>query len=136
MRFFCVLLAGLVLFPPSASHAVAPVCEMEMQRGTASWYGPGFAGRMTKNEEVYDPRHYSAAHKSLPFGTIVKVTSLRNSKSVFVRINDRGPHAKNRIIDLSEAAARQIGMIDSGVAKVAIYECDTPSFSRKNIPNR
>lgn len=135
MRLFCVLIAGLFLAASSA-RAEAPVCKQEVERGTASWYGPGFAGMLTKNEEVYDPRHYSAAHKTLPFGTILKVTNLKNDKSVFVRVNDRGPHSKKRVIDLSEAAARQIGMIDSGIAKVALYHCDTPSFSRRDIPNR
>jgi len=69
--------------------------------GTASWYGPNFAGKLTANGEIYNPRELTAAHQSLAFNTIVRVTNLRNGQSVDVRINDRGPFIDNRIIDLS-----------------------------------
>jgi rare lipoprotein A len=90
------------------------------QTGEASWYGPGFAGNTTANGETYDPRAMTAAHRSLPFGTQVQVTNLNNGSTVTVRINDRGPYAGGRIIDLSEAAAEQIGMRSSGVAQVEL----------------
>jgi rare lipoprotein A (peptidoglycan hydrolase) len=90
------------------------------QRGEASWYGPGFAGNTTANGEIYDPRALTAAHPSLPFGTHVRVTNERNGQFVTVRINDRGPFVGGRIIDLSEAAAEQIGMKSSGVAPVTL----------------
>jgi len=88
--------------------------------GKASWYGPGFHGRLTANGERYNQNAMTAAHKSLRFGTRVKVTNLRNGRSVIVRINDRGPFIKGRVIDLSAAAARSINMIHSGVAPVKI----------------
>ncbi len=85
----------------------APVFE---QTGTASWYGNRFHGRRTASGERYDMHAYTAAHKSLPFGTILRVTNLDNSKSVLVRVNDRGPFVRGRIIDLSRVAAKEIGV--------------------------
>ena len=90
------------------------------QRGTASWYGPGFVGNTTANGETYDPSQLTAAHRTLPFGTRVRVTNQHNGASVVVRINDRGPYAGDRIIDLSEAAASEIGMRGSGLAEVTL----------------
>ena len=90
------------------------------QIGKASWYGPKFHGKKTANGEIFNTNDFTAAHKTLPFGSIVKVISLENNKSIIVRINDRGPFAKNRIIDLSKAAAKQIGMITNGVMRVKI----------------
>lgn len=89
-------------------------------RGQASFYGDGFAGRPTASGERFDPAAMTAAHPSLPFGTKVRVTNQANGRQVVVRINDRGPFAKNRIIDLSEGAAGRIGMINSGTARVVI----------------
>jgi rare lipoprotein A len=88
------------------------------QTGIASWYGPGFQGRRTANGERFDTNQLTAAHKTLPFGTRVRVRSLVNGKEVVVRINDRGPFIAGRIIDLSRAAAQAIGM--SGVKRVVI----------------
>ena len=89
-------------------------------RGKASWYGPGFHGRLTANGERYNQYALTAAHKSLPFGTKVKVTNVNNGRSVVVRINDRGPFIRGRVIDLSTAAARNIGMIHHGVVPVRL----------------
>ena len=86
--------------------------------GIASWYGPGFHGKLTANGEKYNQRGITAAHKLLPFGTMVRVTNLDNGRSVVVRINDRGPFLHERIIDLSEGAAKSVDMINSGTAKV------------------
>lgn len=86
--------------------------------GTASFYNDYFAGKMTASGEKYDPNKLTAAHKSLPIGTMIKVTNLENDKSVIVRINDRGPYVKSRILDLSKAAALQLGFIPNGYAKV------------------
>lgn len=91
------------------------------QRGFASWYGPGFHGRRTANGERYDMNALTAAHPSLPFGTRVAVRNVRTGRSVTVRINDRGPFSKSRILDLSYAAAREVGMIGPGTAFVEIY---------------
>jgi rare lipoprotein A len=88
--------------------------------GKASWYGPGFDGRLTANGETFDQQEMTAAHPHLEFGTKVKVTNLQNGRSVVVRINDRGPFIRDRIIDLSAAAARALNMMSSGVAPVRL----------------
>lgn len=95
-----------------------------IDRGTmrASWYGPRFHGRLTANGEIYDQNAYTAAHKSLRFGTILRVTNTRTNKSVIVRINDRGPYIPGRQIDLSKAAAKELDVISSGVKKLKIEE--------------
>ena len=95
-----------------------PSTGRQVRGGVASWYGPGFHGRQTANGERYNQNAYTAAHKSLPFGTKVKVTNLRNGQSVMVRINDRGPFIRGRVIDLSAGAARVIGV--SGTAPVRL----------------
>jgi len=88
--------------------------------GQASWYGPGFYGNRTANGEVFRPGTYTAAHRSLPFGTRVKVTNLNNGRSAVVRINDRGPFTGGRIIDLAHGAASDLGVTASGVATVRL----------------
>ncbi|WP_267383963.1 septal ring lytic transglycosylase RlpA family protein [Cyanobacterium sp. uoEpiScrs1] len=93
---------------------------ISLRKGMASWYGPGFHGRLTANGERYNQNGLTAAHKNLPFGTKVRVTNLNNGRSITVRINDRGPYAHGRIIDLSKGAARVIGLMGSGVAPVKI----------------
>lgn len=92
----------------------------KIEEGIASWYGPNFHGKLTANGEKYDMHGLTAAHRTLPFNTIVKVKNLDNGQSVKVRINDRGPFAKNRIIDLSRKAARKIGMLGPGTAHVEL----------------
>ena len=99
-------------------------CSEEVGRGVASWYGPGFEGALTKSEEVFDPSALSAAHPSLPFGTILKVTNMRNQRSVFVRVNDRGGFSKERVIDVSKAAAEELDMVQDGTAAVALFKCN------------
>lgn len=89
--------------------------------GIASYYGPQFTGRQTASGERFDPRKLSAAHRSLRFGTVVKVTNPENKSSVSVRINDRGPFVEGRIIDLSPAAAKKIGLTEKkGITKVVL----------------
>ena len=92
----------------------------ELQRGSASWYGPRFHGRRTANGERYDMHGFTAAHRTLPFGTIVRVRGLRTGREVEVRINDRGPFAPGRVIDLSRAAADSLGMLGLGVKEVML----------------
>ena len=94
----------------------------EMGTMRASWYGPGFHGRKTANGEIYDQMSLTAAHKSLKFGTLLKVTNPRNGKSVVVRINDRGPYIEGRQLDISKAAAIELGLLRRGVAKMKIEE--------------
>jgi rare lipoprotein A len=87
--------------------------------GVASFYGDEFAGRSTANGERYDPNAYTAAHRTLPFGTIIRVTRRSTGDWVLVRVNDRGPYGKRkRILDLSKQAARRLGMLHDGIAKV------------------
>jgi len=88
----------------------------------ASWYGPRFHGKLTANGEIYDQTALTAAHKSLRFGTLLKVTNPRSKKSVIVRINDRGPYIPGRQLDLSKAAAEQLDVIGSGVKKLKVEE--------------
>lgn len=92
-----------------------------IETGVASWYGPNFHGKLTANGETYDMDGMTAAHRTLPFDTEVVVENLDNGNTTRVRINDRGPFAKDRIIDLSRAAAREIGMIGPGTARVRLY---------------
>ncbi len=109
-----ILLAGACAVNPRVRFA-DPI-----QTGLASWYGPGFHGRDTSSREIYNMFELTAAHRSLPFGTWVVVTNLNNGLSVRVKINDRGPFVKGRIIDLSYAAARVLGMVEPGVIPVRI----------------
>lgn len=104
-----------VLFGCASAH------KSSYQIGTASWYGEKYHGRKTASGEIYNMNAMTAAHKTLPFGTKVKVVSKVNGKSVVVRINDRGPFTKKRIIDVSKAAAQQLEMIKSGEAQVILY---------------
>lgn len=89
---------------------------------TASWYGPKFDGKLTANGETYNQLAYTAAHKTLPFGTMLKITNPRNGKSVVVRINDRGPYIAGREIDLSKGAALSLGMMPRGVIRVDVEQ--------------
>jgi len=118
-------LAGYGAVPLHSSAHVKPSIMHKnhrgfVQRGTAAWYGAKFHGRKTSSGERFDMNKLTAAHRTLPFNTAVKVTNLNNKASVVVRINDRGPYAKNRIIDLSRAAAHKIGLDRSGTAPVRI----------------
>lgn len=96
----------------------------QSETGLASWYGPGLHANTTAGGEVFDMNDLTAAHPSLPFNTRVKVTNLKNKKTVVVRINDRGPFIKKRIIDVSMEAARRLDIIQSGVAKVSVEVVD------------
>ena len=105
------------------------------QRGTASWYGKKFHGRKTSSGETYNMYAFTAAHKSLPLPTNVRVTNLRNGKSIVVRVNDRGPFVGDRIIDMSYAAARQLDMITQGTAPVEIVALnERPGYSATPQP--
>ncbi len=88
----------------------------------ASWYGPRFHGRITANGEIYDQMAFTAAHKKLKFGTLLRITNPKNSKSVVVRVNDRGPYIYGRQLDLSKAAALELEVIEKGVAKLKVEE--------------
>ncbi|MCH8569292.1 MAG: septal ring lytic transglycosylase RlpA family protein [Balneolales bacterium] len=111
----------LLILAGCRSKRELPRSAQLFERGEASWYGPGFHGNQTANGERYNQNHMTAAHRTLPFGTVVRVRNMNNGKWVDVRINDRGPYARGRIIDLSRAAAQRIDMIQSGVAPVEVY---------------
>jgi rare lipoprotein A len=114
-----VLVLALVLSTLSAC-TVLPVGWTGRQAGLASWYGPGFYGRHTASGTVYTGARLTAAHRSLPFGTLVRVTNLENGRRVVVVIDDRGPFIRGRVIDLSVAAAQRLGMVRDGVVPVRI----------------
>ena len=98
--------------------------------GQASWYGKRFHGKLTASGETYNMRAYTAAHKTLPFGTVVRVINTTNSKSVEVKINDRGPFVSGRVIDLSQKAFEQIGCTNQGVVPVKIEILDDSNTFR------
>lgn len=102
------------------TDAAGASSRAELGRGKASWYGPGFQGRRTASGERFDMNAFTAAHRTLAFGTRVLVRNTRNGREVVVRITDRGPHVRDRIIDLSQAAAAALGMLADGVAPVVL----------------
>ena len=112
--------AILSAFAATLVLTFAAVSSAKAYGGVASFYGYDFAGRPTANGEIFNPNALTAASKTLPFGTLVRVTNRSNGRSVVVRINDRGPYVGNRTIDLSRAAAADIGMLNSGVASVDV----------------
>lgn len=114
------ILALLLILAASPLFAQDDGTTTISEEGMASWYGAEFHGRQTANGEVYDSSLLTAAHRTLPFGTIATVTDLDSGRSVQVRINDRGPFVAGRSIDLSKAAAEQLGLISNGVARVRI----------------
>ncbi|QDH77816.1 septal ring lytic transglycosylase RlpA family protein [Echinicola soli] len=115
------LFVGLVIvFLMSACSASRKTTSSRIEKGQASYYADKFIGRKTASGERYQAGKMTAAHRSLPFGTVVKVKNLRNGKTVKVRINDRGPFVRGRIIDVSKKAARQLDMIRSGVVPVEV----------------
>jgi rare lipoprotein A len=113
---------------PVAAPAAAPAAAAAVESGKLAWYGRKFAGRKTASGEAYNPDALTMAHKTLPFGTRVKVTNPKNQKSVTVRVNDRGPTQPDRIGDVSLAAANKLGMVKAGVidAELAVV-ADAPA---------
>lgn len=111
------------VMPLPFTPPAAPATNLRLasvSQGTASWYGPGFYGNRTASGEVFRPGTMTAAHRSLPFGTRVRVTNLNNGRSAVVRINDRGPFHGGRVIDLAQGAAQELGVTSSGVAPVRL----------------
>jgi rare lipoprotein A len=113
--------------PPLAAPVTASAAPEFGETGLASWYGNPFHGRASASGEIYDMEQMTAAHRTLPFGTMVRVHDLDNEKSVDVRINDRGPFVDGRIIDLSHAAARAMEMIGPGTARVRLEILSAPA---------
>lgn len=105
---------------PTLALAAAVTLAVPAWAGSASWYGPGFHGRLTASGEVYDQHAATCAHRTLPFGSIVRVRNLDNGRTAVCRVSDRGPYVAGRVIDVSRAVARRLGMIESGVAPVKL----------------
>jgi rare lipoprotein A len=129
--------AGLIALSPksearlSASLSPPRLCitaNEEYETGIASWYGQEFQGSTTASGEVYDLNGLNAAHPTLPFGTTVRVTNLKNRKNILLRINDRGPHIGGRLIDVSWAAAKHLGFVHSGLTRVRVEVVADPTL--------
>jgi len=114
------LAALLVAAPTGQSPLFTDTLPDWMQQGRVSWYGPGFHGRRTANGETFDTHEMTMAHRSLAFGSEVRVVNLENGRIVVVRVNDRGPYVRGRIADLSHAAASELGFADDGVVRARI----------------
>lgn len=125
-----VVLSLVVTMPAMASQNHQRQAEFQqsaaVQVGAASWYGRWHAGRRTATGERFDPRAMTCAHRSLPLGSVIKVTDLATGKKVAVEVNDRGPYVKGRILDLSEGAARELGIGDKGVTMVRLEVISRP----------
>ena len=121
---FLLLLQAACALPPARVSVPAPVTGRATQTGIASWYGPGFHGKPTASGVIYDQHELTAAHQTLPLGTRVMVTNLQNSASMELTINDRGPFAKGRILDLSYAAAQALGAVGPGTIPVRLEVID------------
>jgi rare lipoprotein A len=114
---------GAAASAPTSAPTVAPAAaatDSAAERGKIAWYGRKFAGRKTASGEAFNPEALTMAHKTLPFGTRVKITNPTNNKSVIVRVNDRGPTQADRVGDVSYAAARRLGMVKSGVIEAEL----------------
>ena len=121
MRPRIIALAAIAVLVYGCATSAPPIkAEPESLHGVASWYGEEFAGRTTANGEIFDPLLLTAAHRTLPFGTVIDVTNVKTSQTVRVRVNDRGPYIGNRMIDLSYAAAQKIGLIEPGTGEVDV----------------
>lgn len=117
-HFRRIVMAAVALGACTASYANAP--ELEASTGTASYYADRFTGKRTASGEAYDPEDFTAAHRTLPFGTRVRVTDMASGRSVIVRVNDRGPWSNGRVIDISRAAARELDLIRRGHGPVQL----------------
>ena len=120
--------------PGQTQETIKPAPTRRFQVGRASWYGKVFQHHKTASGEPYDMHDFTAAHRTLPLGSWVKVTNLKNDKSVMVRINDRGPILKSRILDLSYGAAMILGVSNDGVAKVRLDVIETPTVAINIVP--
>src|SRR5437868_8843988 len=137
MKSLCVAIAGCLLLAGCGGkkRVQLPVARIgSTQTGVASWYGHPYHGRRAADGEIYDMEKMTAAHRTLPFGTWLRVTNLSNGKTVNVRIIDRGPFVKGRILDLSHAAAVSMEMIGPGTAKVKLTVIAVPAIAVEAAP--
>ena len=128
---------GLIAFSPrsearlSGAFSIPSLCLIPCEKhevGLASWYGQELEGNTTASGEVYDSSGLTAAHHTLPFGTTIRVTNLRNEKSILLRVNDRGPHMGKRLLDVSWAAAKHLGFVHSGTTRVRVEVVSRPTL--------
>lgn len=125
-RGWCVvgMLAAVTLVLVAAARPAVSASPRPVQLGLASWYGPGFHGEETASGEIFDQREMVAAHRSLPLGSVVRVTNLENQRRVVLRVIDRGPYGRNyrkgTIIDVSKGAARRLGFVRDGLVRVRV----------------
>lgn len=131
-----VLIAGCSGLPPRSGAHLSRYAIGYSERGLASWYGPGFHGNRTASGEFFNMYRLTAAHRTLPFGSIVLVRSLTTGREVKVRVNDRGPFARGRIVDLSWAAAHAIGMTGEGTQPVDVTVIGIPKHGEADEPLR
>lgn len=124
--FVLMFLVAPAMEAPLVAHLSEPLKPIKIWVGNASWYGPGFQGRKTANGERFDTESLTAAHPTLPFGSIVRLVNTRTGKFEVVRINDRGPYQEGREIDVSHRVARKIGMAKSGVCRVRLELLQLP----------
>ncbi len=120
------VLASTLHAPLVVALPKQPVLPLRVWKGTASWYGSRFHGRRTANGETYDMFAYTAAHPTLPFGSLVRLVNPRTGRSQLVRINDRGPFVDDREIDVSYGVARRLGITEKGLARVRIELLEVP----------
>jgi len=113
--FYIFLMVSLSDLSPDMQEYMGRI-----ETGMASYYAPKFNGRKTSYGEFFSNQEFTAAHPTLPYNTLIEVTNLKNNRKVNVRVTDRGPFSKSRVIDISKSAARQIGMVQSGIAKVQL----------------
>ena len=132
---FLVGASAAIAQPAAASAAAsappAPATAAASETGKVAWYGGKFAGRKTASGEAFNPEALTMAHKTLPFGTRVKITNPKNNKSVTVRVNDRGPTQADRVGDVSYAAARKLGMLKSGVIEAELEVVGTAPTNKR-----
>jgi rare lipoprotein A len=137
----CAVAGMIALSPKSEARLLAPVMPLplvipggKIDLGLASWYGEECDGNLTASGEVFDMKGLTAAHRTLPLGTIVQVTNLKNRKTILLRVNDRGPNFEERVIDVSWAAARCLGFLDAGLAPVQVKVVRYPSGYKNPSP--
>ena len=118
------LLAAVIVLVLAPGRSAAPVASEAIQFGLASWYGPGFQGQETASGETFDQRQMVAAHRTLPLGSVIRVTNLENGRRVTLRVIDRGPYGRNSrkgtVVDVSRGAARRLGFIKKGLVRVRL----------------
>ena len=133
IRRWCLLglLGAVVVVVPATARSAESNDTETIQFGLASWYGPGFHGEETASGKIFDQREMVAAHRSLPFGTVIRVTNLENGRRVTLRVIDRGPYGRNfrkgTVVDVSRGAARRLGFIKKGLVRVRLEVIREPA---------